>query len=90
MPTKLEKMKTKKQIDRDKKYTRLISTYCELNKRWVESGGSRYATVWIPLERRYGYSTMHIQRILAKKGIDYKCANCHVPDIGEMANKNDL
>lgn len=66
-------MKTKKQLEKEKKHRRLIAAFIELDAQWKEGEKeSRTETVWVQLEKRFGYSRIHIQRILSANGIDYK------------------
>lgn len=65
-------MKTKKQKEREKRHSKLIQTYHELNAEWEEVGESRTAMVWDKLERKFNLSRSCIYTILAKNGIDYK------------------
>ena len=65
--------RTRKQIDRDNKYVRLIAAYQELNAEYQSADGKKgkAVMVWNKLEKKFGYSETHIKRILAANGIDY-------------------
>lgn len=60
-------MKTKKQKEREKRHSKVVALFLELNAE----GGSREA-LWEIMESKTHYSRKMCQLILIKNGIDYK------------------
>lgn len=83
--------RTRKQIDRDKKYVRLIAAYQELDAEYQRTEGkkSRAVMVWRKLENRFGYSEIHIKRVLAANGIDYRTSIETVPQCTKQLTDNE-